>query len=496
MMQSHLSRRAALKLSAAGSAFALAACGGRDQSPSSGADLGRLDAVATASAIRNGEVTAAESIAAAIDRAEAANPEINAIVTPYFDGARERAVEAGAGPWLGVPSFIKDLNNVIGQRTTYGSRAFANNIAASQSAFIDAYLGSGMISLGKSSTPEFGLNATTETALMGDTRNPWNLDHSSGGSSGGAAALVAAGVVPVAHASDGGGSIRIPAACCGLVGLKPSRYRTPDPERRPDEPIRVSEHGIVSRSVRDTAAFMAMIELESDLAPVGLVEGPGESAKKIAFHTDGPAGLPVDDEVADAVRATAAALEELGHEVTEISHPFPVAISQDFGLYWSAGANDSVGRWEQAAGRKAGYGDFEPWTFGLIEYFQSRKEALPDAVARLLRVEEMWSKAFLRFDVLLSPVTATPAPVLGHLSPMAGFPIIFDRISAYSQFTHFANVAGAPAISLPMAQSSAGLPIGVMLAGAHGDEKTLIELSYALEEARPWEARRPEIGAS
>ena len=491
-----ISRRTALQASGAISVLALASCGNKDESPSSIGDLAQLDAVATAAAIKNKDVSAREVIDAAIDRAETVNPQLNAIVTPYYDAARERAASDETTPWFGVPTFVKDLNHVTGQRTTYGSRALAETIAPEQSDFIDAFLGNGLISLGKSASPEFGLNATTETSLSGATRNPWNLAHSTGGSSGGAAALVAAGVAPVAHASDGGGSIRIPAACCGVFGLKPSAFRFPEPERPAGRPVRITEHGIESRTVRDTAAFFAMMELDhDDLPSVGLVEGPSKKRRKIAMHTDAPTGTPVDPEVTGAVRLTAERLSDAGHEVVEIAPPFATTVSQDFGLYWSAGATRAVRNWEQAVGRKAGYNDFEPWTFGLIEYYEARESSLADAIGRLNSFAAQWRAAFEEFDALLSPVLAQPPAPIGYLSPTAAFPLVFERISAYSPFTHFANIAGAPSVSLPLAQSASGLPIGVMLSGAQGEERMLLELSYELEEEAPWRDRRPTVAA-
>jgi len=491
-----MARRGVLKASAALSALVVTGCGRRSENaPSSNADLTGMDAVATARAIKNGDVTAAETVTAAIERAEALNPQINAIVTPYFDSAREKAAEAPAGPWFGVPSFIKDLNNVIGQRTTYGSRAFANNIAATQSDLVSAYLGTGMISLGKSATPEFGLTATTETALAGATRNPWSLDHSAGGSSGGAAALVASHIVPVAHASDGGGSIRIPASCCGLVGLKPSSFRFPEPERPAGRPVRISEHGVVSRTVRDTAAFFAMMEIESDHPEVGLIEMASDTRRKIAVAIEPAAGFTVNSEVAAAVREAADALSDAGHEVVEISSPFASAVGQDFILYWSAGASKIVADWEAVAGRKATYNDFEAWTFGLIDYFNAYQGSAPTAFARLQNFADDWRAAFANFDILLTPVLATPPVEIGYLSPSAAFPLLFERIMKYAAYTLFANLAGAPSISVPLAQSEAGLPIGVMASAVQGGDGALIELAYELESLMPWAARKAPVSA-
>ncbi len=493
-MQSYdLTRRGALKTGAAISALTTFGCGGGKDAPSSAGDLAELDAIATAQAIKGGEVSAVEVVNAAIDRAEAVNPQINAIVSPYFDSAREQAAAGATGPWFGVPSFIKDLNNVIGQRTTYGSRAFANNVAATQSDFVTAYLNTGMISLGKSATPEFGLTATTETSLSGATRNPWNLEYSTGGSSGGAAALVSSRVAPVAHASDGGGSIRIPASCCGLVGLKPSSFRFPEPERPAGRPVRISEHGIVSRTVRDTAAFFAMMEVDSDHPKVGLVEAPSSTRRKIAVAIEPAAGVSVDAEVAAGVRRTADTLSDAGHDVVEIASPFTSAVGQDFILYWAAGAAKVIADWEAAAGRKATYHDFEAWTFGLVDYYNAYSGSAPDAFARLTKFAGDWRASFENYDVLLTPVLATPPVKIGHLSPSAAFPVLFDRITEYAAYTLFANLAGAPSISLPVAESESGLPIGVMASAVQGGDGALIELGYELEAAMPWAARTPAL---
>lgn len=488
-----LSRRTALKSSAAFGLIAGAACSRDAGGPSSISDLAEMDAIATAQAIKNGVVTAGEIVNAAVDRAEAADKKINAIVTPYYDTAREHAAVAGEGAWFGVPTFVKDLYNVIGQRTTYGARAFKNNVASEQSPFIDAFFANGLISLGKSATPEFGLTATTEPMIDAPTRNPWDLDHSVGGSSGGAAALVAARVVPAAHASDGGGSIRIPASCCGVVGLKPSRGRTPRPDGPAGRPLEISQHGVETRTVRDTAAFFAMMEVPSNLPAVGFVDGPAAGRKKIAFYTNSPVGGGVDREVVAAAEETAKAMEDLGHEVTAIQSPFDAGVLQDFTLYWGAGAAQAVANWEKKAGRKAGYSDFEPWTYGLIDYYEARRHTTGDIIARLQSFERNYTQVFSLIDLVLSPTLAAPPPPIGYLAPSQAFPIILDRITDLVCFTQFMNIAGAPAMSIPAAMSENGLPIGVQLAAAPGNERAIFEVAYELEEAAPWAGRKPKL---
>ncbi len=486
-----ISRRAALKSSAAISMLAGFGCD-RD-APSTTDDLANLDAVSTAQAIKSGDVSALEVVNAAIDRAEKINPAINAIVTPYYDTAREQATAAPAGAWFGVPTFIKDLNNVIGQRTTYGSRAFANYVATEQSPHISAIFANGLISLGKSATPEFGLTATTEPMMSGAARNPWNTNYSTGGSSGGAAALVAARVTPVAHASDGGGSIRIPASCCGVVGLKPTRARMPIPDGDPNAPLVLTEHGIESRTVRDTAAYLAMMEVENELPKVGLVSGPVSARKKIAFFTKPPTGIAVDHEVAAVTEATARQLEGLGHEVMEIEPPFDSSVIQDFGIYWAARVAIAVTSWERMSGQKASYNAFEPFTFGLIEYYEARRGLLETAIARLIAFERDYRAAFTDIDLLLSPVLAKPPPEIGFLSTTYGFDLIMERLAEYVAFTQVVNVSGGAAISLPVGVSASGLPIGAQLAAAPGNEKAILEVAYELEEEFAWNKRAPHL---
>lgn len=481
-----VSRRAALKSSAALGLLASFGCSRRAGAPSSAHDLGRLDAVATAQAIKSGAVSPSEVVDAAIERAVAANWAINAIVTAYFDKAREAAAKAPAGAWFGVPTFIKDLAMVRGERTTYGARAFRNFIAGDQSPFMDALMATGVISLGKSASPEFGLTGTTESLLNGAARNPWNLDHSTGGSSGGAAALVAAGVVPVAHGSDGGGSLRVPAASCGVVSLKVSRGRYPLADGPHNRPIDISVQGCESRTVRDNAAFIAMLETESTLPKVGVITGPSAQRRRIGFFTASPGGGAVDREIAGVTEKTAARLAELGHMVEEIPTPFHAGVMQDFIIYWGLIAASLVARWEEFAGRKASYTDFEPFTFGLIEYYETRKSLLPAALERLRDFRAQYEAIFEFRDVILSPTVASPAPKIGVLTPSYGTELLLERLGDFVVFTQFMNIAGAPAISLPAGQTEQRLPLGVQLGAASGQERMLLELAYELEEAQPW----------
>lgn len=468
------------------------ACSRPDESV--GADLAEWDAVETAAKIRNGEISAAEAVEAAIARAQRIEPRLNAIVNKTFDRARREAGEA-KGLWAGVPTFIKDLDDVIGVPTGFGTRAFPGYRGKRQTPLIEEYLGLGVVSLGKSSTPEFGLSATTEPIRGGATRNPWNTDHSTGGSSGGAAALVAAGVVPVAHASDGGGSIRIPASCCGTVGLKVSHMRYPD--ARPDHgPISISVHGVQTRTVRDTAAVIAAMELppdESGLAPVGLVAGPAARRLRIGYVSKDLSGVSMDAEVDEATAKVASLCEKLGHRVEPFTFPFERRLGDDFLLYWASAAHGIVALWKRQFKLPLQGVAFEKFTLGLNNYYEANTDVFDDAIKRLQAVSVEMANIFSQYDVILSPVVATPPPKIGFLDGDLDYETLRDRLLGYVPFTSLYNVAGNPAISLPLSMSSKGLPIGTMFAAADGDEKTLLELSYELEEALPWRERRPAV---
>jgi len=465
-------------------------------------DLAVIDATETALRINRGEMTAAQSIDAAIERAARIDPLINAIVNETYDAARERAkggeTDEPAGPWWGVPSFIKDLIDVAGVPSEYGARAFKGFIPPRQYPFVDDYFKTGMISLGKTSTPEFGLTGTTEPLSYGATRNPWNLDHSTGGSSGGAAALVASGVVPVAHASDGGGSIRIPASCCGVVGLKVSRGRFRASRDESKIPVTISVDGVESRTVRDTAAFVAMMERPADvsgLPAVGVVAAPGKKRLKIAFYTDTPGGMPVAPDIIEATHKAAFQCAELGHEVTEITSPYGAEGAEDFLLYWASHAAAAVGAWETAMGRRASYNDFEPFTFGLIAHYERNKGQMERAIVRMLSYENDYAARFGDNDLFLSPVVTASVPAIGYLATDISFDIAIERLLGYASYTGVQNLSGAPAISLPLGQSEKGLPTGAHFAAPNGHERVLLALAYELEEAFAWRERRPGVYA-
>lgn len=490
-----MSRRNFLELGGASSALLTmaAACARPDQKASN--DLAALDAVETAARIKSGALSPAEAVDAAIERAGRIDKKINAIAFKTFESARESA-GTRTGPWAGVPSFVKDLDDVIGVPTGFGSRAFPGYKGSAQTPLIDAFLGLGVVSLGKTTTPEFGLTATTEPLSTGVTRNPWNLDHSTGGSSGGAAALVASGVVPIAHASDGGGSIRIPASCCGNVGLKMSRGRHPQARPETAGPFSIAVHGVQSRTVRDTAAVVAVFDAgatDKSLAEVGLVTGANARRLKIGFVSKGPYGRPVDAEVVEATRAAAKICEGLGHHVEEIELSIAPGVEEAFMLYWAKNAWLAITRWEEITHLKRNGLAFEPFTLGLVEHYEAHQSEFDAAVNRLLALTPEFNALIEPFDVYLSPVTAAPPPAIGYLGSKLGYEEHLARVLDYAQFTGLFNIIGAPAISLPLSMSKSGLPIGALFGARLGDEKTLLELAYELEEAAPWSGRRPAV---
>ena len=491
-----MKRRTLLESGAMGAIFAstAGACTRQDQAYSS--DLAELDAVETASRIKSGALSAAEAVDAAIERAQRIDPQINAIVTKTYGKAR-KAVADATGLWAGVPTFMKDLDDVTGVRTGFGSRAFPGYRGKEQTPLTNAFLGLGVVSLGKSATPEFGLSATTEPLSSGKTRNPWNTDHSTGGSSGGAAALVASGVVPIAHASDGGGSIRIPASCCGNVGLKVSRGRYPQARVANFGPIDLAVHGVQTRTVRDTAAVTAAMELPSEengLAPVGLVTAPGKRQLKIALVTSGLTDEDVDPNVLTATEGVGRLCADLGHVVEPLSLPVDPVVAVDFHLYWAAFAHGAVSYWEKKTHLPRNGFAFEPFTLGLANYFEENQSEFDERTARLQSIAGVMDESvYANYDLVLSPVVAAPPPQIGYLDGGLSYDELIGRLLNYVQFTALYNITGAPAISLPLSMSPDGLPIGAMFGARLGDEKTLLELAYELEETKPWNGRRPAV---
>jgi amidase len=444
--------------------------------------------IALAALIRSGEVSRREAVEAAIARAEKVDGVLHAV--QVLDAARAIAAaqHPRPGPFSGVPTFVKDNTDLAGLPTGHGSEAFTARPAKADAPFSRTLLGLGLVPVGKSRLPEFGFNATTEFMTQEPVRNPWDPDFSAGASSGGAAALVAAGVVPLAHANDGGGSTRIPAAACGLVGLKPTRGRfRPAPLERL-LPVNLVGEGVVTRSVRDTAHFFASAERAGGrrpLPPVGLVEGPGSRRLRIGMVLDSVTGVRTDDETRAAVTGTAELLTGLGHEVVPMAPPMTAQFAEDFPLYWGM-----LGFLMCQLAPRAFAGldatRLDGLTVGLADYYRKRARRTAGALVRLRRSQADYARALTGYDAVLSPVLAHTTPRIGHLSPRQPFEQLFPRLVEYIGFTPLNNASGSPAISLPLGATAAGLPIGVQLMAPHGRERTLLELGYALEGAAPF----------
>ena len=454
--------------------------------------LGERDAVGLADAIRAGSVSRADVVEAAIARTESVNPAVNGLAYQAFAQARETASSASAGAadgfFGGVPTFIKDNVDVAGQPTMQGTDAWLPREAVTHGEFTRLYLASGLVSLGKTQMSEFGFSASAEHPRLGPVRNPWDTDYTAGASSSGSGAFVAAGVVPIAHANDGGGSIRIPAACNGLVGLKPSRGRLPlDPELR-RMPVAIVTNGVLTRSVRDTAAFYRESERiwrNPKLAPVGDITRPGRQRLRIAVLTRS-VQRECSPEVRELTLKTAGLLEELGHRVEHIDEPpVPASFADDFVLYWGMLAMAMVRAGRRAFGETFDRTRLDSLTLGLDRHTSRNVHRLPLAIVRLRRLRRRTAQFFATYDAVLTPTLADETPRVGYLAP-TDYQQVIDRLISWVAFTPLQNVTGEPAISLPMAQSAGGMPVGMMLAADTGQEALLLELAYELEEARPW----------
>ena len=459
------------------------------------------DATETAARIRRGEVSAAEVVEAAIARAETLQGTLNFIVNSDFDRALAKA-RAGtpSGPFGGVPFLVKDLVDYRGLPTRSGSQSgrYAP-VATTQERNIDAFDRAGLVTLGKSATPEFGFLPTTEPIATGLTRNPWDLTRSSGGSSGGSAVAVAAGVVPVAHASDGGGSIRIPASNCGLFGLKPSRARIVGTEAQRQISDFSVEH-VLSRTVRDSAAMLALTEatsLRTRFPPVGMVAGPAARRLRVGVLLENGLGYSPTPEVVAATDHATKLVAGLGHHIDYTHLPYDGGqFIQDFLLFWAAGAMGLADRLAQVMHRAPDEHVLEPFSLGLAAM---ARKAGPQAIgAAMQRLQanalayDTWFPAH-QFDVVLSPVLSSGPLLLGEVGPLVAFDTLVARLTEYVGYTPIHNIAGAPAMSVPLYWTEAGLPIGTMFSARAGNERMLFELAYELEAASPWAQRIPPV---
>lgn len=460
-------------------------------------EFAALDATAQADLVARREVTATELVDAAIRRIEMLDPKINAIVSKGYEQARARAAGPLGGAFAGVPYLIKDLIEYPGLPYRAGSRMLPNVPSTYRSDYADRTEDAGLVVLGTSTTPEFGFIPTTEPLLHAPTLNPWNLAWSPGGSSGGAAAAVASGMVPFAHASDGGGSIRIPASCCGLFGLKPSRGRQ-SVARREMRGLDISVEHCVSHSVRDSARLLAATERTGKataLPPVGLVAGPGKRRLRIGWHVADMMGAAPDTEVARAIEETARLCAELGHELVETPLPFDgEELMAHFKVLWAAGAAGAVAQYRAQTGRMPDDSVLEPFTLSLAEFAAGLPpEAMPAAIAHLQSNDAPVTQMFEKIDLLLTPVLTRPSVPIGYLAPTVPFDELWDRCMSYCTYTPWQNAAGVPAMSVPLSQSAQGLPIGSQFTAGMGGERMLLELAYELELARNWAGRRAPL---
>ncbi|MFL6155311.1 MAG: amidase [Marmoricola sp.] len=448
--------------------------------------LGDHDAVGLAEEIRSGRISALEAVDAAIARTEKLQPELNGLACADFDRARTRAERPGAGFFAGVPTFVKDNSDVQGLPTQQGCSAYVAAPAKADGDFATMFFGQGLIGLGKSQLSEFGFSASAEFFNADPVRNPWNTGYSSGASSAGSAAFVAGGAVPIAHANDGGGSIRIPAGCNGLVGLKPTRGRVPQDKMNREMPVQIVADGVVTRTVRDTAAFLRESEKQHrnlKLPPIGDVRGPSPKRLRIAMVIDSIGDLRTDPEVADAVRATAKQLESLGHRIEEVPVPVPDFFLDDFLAYWSFLSTFLLTSGKHTFGPTFDRNLTDNLSKGLARHGLRSAWKLPLTLSRLGASKRVSARFFRDYDAVLTPVLALPTPELGWLNPGQSYEVVIDRLIQLVNFTPLQNATGDPAISLPMGTSRNGMPIGVQIGAGRGHEARLLEVAYELEEA-------------
>src|SRR5215470_17584168 len=470
------------------------------------AEYSNFDALSLAELVKKKKVKPAELVEAAIVRIEQHNPRLNAIVFKAYDEARAKATAKLSGAFTGVPMLLKDiLGDKKGWPTRRGSRFVPATPSPFDATLVSRFEAAGLIPLGKTNVPEFGLLPFTEPKLYGPARNPWSFAHSTGGSSGGSAAAVAAGIVPLAHANDGGGSIRIPAACCGLVGLKPTRARTPMGPDVGDFAGGLAIDHVVSRTVRDCAAALDATHgpepgdpyaapvvtrpfLEESRTPPGRL--------RIAFTTTNLNGIPLHPECIAAVERTAALLADLGHICEEAAPTVDMnMMTGAFLTVFTAAHAMVIEGFGMMHGRVPTEKDFEGLTWS---FYQQGKEIPATQYLISVAMLQMAARQIARFhenyDCWLTSTLGTPPIKIGVIDiqerdPLKGLQPVFD----YVPFTPMQNATGQPAISLPLHWTADGLPVGVMFTGRFGDEATLLRLAGQLEEARPWRDRRPPI---
>ncbi len=450
--------------------------------------LADLDATGVVAALSAGEASVPEVVEASIARTEKVDAVLGAVAHAAYDRARAEAREPRGGWFAGVPTFVKDNVDVAGMPTQHGTDAFTGTPQQAHGDFARMYLATGLIPLGKSRLSEFGFSGAADHVRLGPVRSPWSTDHYAGASSAGSAALVAAGAVPMAHANDGGGSIRIPAAVNGLVGLKPTRGRLAQDRMMREMPVRIVSDGVLTRSVRDTAAFYREAEKvwrNPLLAPVGDITRPSRARLRIAVVTQG-IGRACSPEVRELTLSTAALLESLGHRVEEIDNPVRASFPVHFVRYWSILALSISRRGRKDFGDSWDPTKLDNLTLGLARHAAQNLHKLPYSIAVLRGSQRVAAHHRASYDITLTPTLATETPLVGHLRPDQDYEEIMGRMMDWVAFTPLQNANGEPAVSLPLATTAAGLPQGMMLGAGAGRESRLLGLAYELEEAVGW----------
>lgn len=488
------------------------------------------DALGLAGLVAKKEVTATELLTEAIERVEAVNPRINAVIRPMYDIARVRAKEELSGPFAGVPFLLKDLiASFAGVEMTNGSRFYRGNVPSEDSEYVKRFKKAGVNIFGKTNTPELGITPSTEPEFTGATRNPWDTLYSPGGSSGGSSAAVAAGIVPMASASDGGGSIRIPASCTGLFGIKPSRGRVPSGPDAPDGWFNFIAEHVVSRSVRDSAVMLDCLQGDYPGQLLKLAPPVGSYAKaieakpkkmKIAYSLSPALGEVLHADCREGVLNTVKLLESMGHRCEEVT--LPIERDEFIYAYSVLVAADLAGslKWgERMLGRDATAADFEPRTWALMKLGRNFNGGdVAQAYWTMMQFSRQWMAFFEPYDALLTSTLGTPPCKVGQLKPTPSELVQFKalsylpigklakqrdfviknggRVFAYASQTMPANVTGQPSMSVPLHWNAEGLPIGMMFTGRFGEEDVLLNLAAQLEQATPWADKRPPVYAN
>ena len=463
-------------------------------------EYSQYDAIGLAKLIRNREISSSELLEEAIYRIENANPILNAVVTKLYDEAKND-IESGlpGGPFTGVPFLLKEFEQYAGSPITNASRYFVDNICEQDSEMVKRYKKGGLVILGKTNTSELCITASTESSLYGPSRNPWNTEIATGGSSGGAAVAVATGMVPVAQGSDGGGSIRIPASCCGVFGMKPTRGRNPLGPVYGESWSGLHVKHVLSRSVRDNAAFLDLTCGPDIGAPYYLTEPTNSYLSqldkelkplKIGYTTNSAFEVDVDQECITAIDETVELLNALGHVTEEIELNYIEDAHEFWRAFYTvmmANTDAEINAYSKRTGQEINQDKFENFTWLNLQW--SKNNSATDCVASqqyLHRVGRKIAKIFETYDVIVTPVIAKPPPPIGYLNTEGNYDEYSERAGEYFLFTGCFNVSGNPAMSMPLHISSNNLPIGVQFVGKYADEETLYRLAYTIEKERPW----------